>query len=130
MIRNTTEDMSDEAGRLLLLAESMGAGGFTGAIERMEADGQRQLVTSDRLPIQTRGADAAFRALGFTFGDPDPNDQLFRPATLPAGWKREGSDHSMWSYIVDETGTQRVAIFYKAAFYDRNAFMYLIPTPE
>jgi predicted secreted protein len=29
----------------------------------------------------------------------------------------------MWSYIVDDEGTQRVAIFYKAAFYDRDAFM-------
>jgi len=31
----------------------------------------------------------------------------------------------MWSYLLDEHGRRRVAIFYKAAFYDRSAFMRL-----
>ena len=31
----------------------------------------------------------------------------------------------MWSYLTDQHGRQRVAIFYKAAFYDRRAFMRL-----
>lgn len=31
----------------------------------------------------------------------------------------------MWSYLVDELGRRRGAIFYKAAFYDRDAFMRL-----
>lgn len=93
-------------------------------IEEMESAGQRQLVNSDRLP--TDGSDdPRFAELGFTFGDPDPKDPMFRPATLPAGWRREGSDHAMWSYILDERGIRRVAIFYKAAFYDRRAKMYL-----
>lgn len=100
-----------------------------GYIEGMEADGQRQLVNSDRLPTSNRrvgcDSDEAFLALGFTFGAPDPDDPLFRPATLPPGWARQASDHSMWSYIVDEHGRRRVAIFYKAAFYDRDAFMRL-----
>ena len=98
--------------------------GSSDYITRLEADGQQQLVNSDRLPVNSDG-DAAYLDLGFTFGEPDPSDPLFRPATLPQGWRREGSDHSMWSYIVDETGRKRVAIFYKAAFYDRDAFMRL-----
>jgi hypothetical protein len=107
----------------LLGAMSDGASGY---ITGMEADGQRQLVNSDRLPTQVSfGSDADFEALGFVFGEPDRNDPLFRSATLPDGWKREGSDHSMWSYIVDEQGRRRVSIFYKAAFYDRDAFMSL-----
>lgn len=93
-------------------------------ITDMEAAGQRQLVQSQDLPTRM-GAQAEYEALGFTFGDPHPSDPMFRPATLPAGWKREGSDHAMWSYIVDELGRRRVAIFYKAAFYDRDAFMSL-----
>jgi hypothetical protein len=95
-------------------------------ITGMEAAGQRQLVNSDRLPTQVIGGDdEQFLALGFTFGEPDKHDELFRPATLPPGWKREASDHSMWSYIVDEHGRRRVSVFYKAAFYDRTAEMRL-----
>ncbi|MEU0087214.1 hypothetical protein [Streptomyces sp. NPDC006274] len=94
---------------------------FVGAQERA---GQAQVVNSDRLPTEFRDR-AAFEALGFTFGEPDSADPLFAPATLPEGWKREASDHAMWSYIVDELGRRRVGIFYKAAFYDRNASMQL-----
>ena len=71
-------------------------------------------------------ARAEFEALGFTFGEPDAGDPMFRPATLPAGWQRKGSDHAMWSYIIDEHGRDRISIFYKAAFYDRDAFMSLV----
>jgi hypothetical protein len=95
-------------------------------IENQEAAGQRQLVNSDRLPVDSHGTDADFEAVGFTFGPPDKNDPLFRPATLPEGWKREGSDHSMGSYIIDPLGRRRVSVFYKAAFYDRRASMYLV----
>lgn len=105
-------------------------GGNPRAIEAQEAQGQQQLVNSDRLPTRINSfgkyGDEAFTALGFEFGDPDLADGMFRPAKLPAGWTREGSDHAMWSYLLDETGTRRVAIFYKAAFYDRVAFMDLI----
>lgn len=96
-------------------------------ITDMESAGQKQLVNSDRLPVEVESSDgdAPFLALGFTFGAPDPSDKLFRPATLPAGWSRQASDHSMHSSIVDEHGRERVNIFYKAAFYDRRASMYL-----
>jgi hypothetical protein len=99
-------------------------------IEGMEADGQRQVVNSTDLPTKFNDYNlddpkAAYQALGFKLGEPHSSDPLFRSATLPDGWKREGSDHAMWSYIVDELGRRRVAIFYKAAFYDRDAFMSL-----
>ncbi|MCV7255300.1 hypothetical protein H7J86_24355 [Mycobacterium hackensackense] len=90
-------------------------------ITGMEAEGQRQLVNSDKLPAEADWPE--FEALGFVKGDPVPGDDLFVTATLPAGWKREGSDHAMWSHIVDERGIRRVGIFYKAAFYDRRADM-------
>jgi hypothetical protein len=90
-----------------------------------EAAGQRQLVNSTWLPTKANDGDEPYLALGFTFGQPDPGDRLFRPATLPEGWSKQGSDHSMWSYVVDEFGRRRVAVFYKAAFYDRDAFMRL-----
>lgn len=123
-IRNTTEDMHDPVNALAFIAEAT-VDGTSAPIERMEADGQRQLVNSDRLPTKIQGERAEFEAFGFTFGDPDPNDPLFMPATLPAGWTRKATDHDMWSNILDELGRPRVSIGYKAAFYDRWALMRL-----
>lgn len=102
---------------------AMGTGGISDYITDMEANGQRQLVSSESLPSRTQDGDQDYLAAGFTFGEPDGRDSLFRPATLPEGWRKVGSDHSMWSYIQDHLGRRRVAIFYKAAWYDRDAFM-------
>jgi hypothetical protein len=100
-------------------------GGSSRAIDAMEAEGQRQLVASCDLP--TKGSeDPEFLRLGFTFGEPHAHDPLFRPATLPKGWRKQGTDHSMHVKIVDELGRERVGVFYKAAFYDRRADMRLI----
>lgn len=119
--RNTAKD---DPGLSLASALQHGA---SESIERMEAEGQRQIVASEMLPTEILGATKAdFEALGFVFGDPVTGDELFQAATLPQEWSREGSEHTMWSYVVDETGKQRVAIFYKAAFYDRRAHMSIV----
>jgi hypothetical protein len=94
-----------------------------GGIEAQERQGQAQMLASTTLPTEARPDDAAFEALGFTFGDPVPGDPLFRQATLPEGWVREGTEHAMHSVIKDERGIARVNVFYKAAFYDRKADM-------
>lgn len=132
MIRNTTADMNNPShpDALLLLADGMATGSPSRFIEAQEKAGQQQLVHSDRLPTEARDGDAHFEALGFTFGAPDPADPMFRPATLPDGWVKQASDHDMWSYVVDPLGRRRVAIFYKAAFYDRSAFMRLVSIYE
>lgn len=90
-----------------------------------ERHGQQQLLQSTTLPTKCYSKDEKFVALGFTLGEPLASDPLFREATLPTGWHREGSEHALWSYIVDERGIKRVAIFYKAAPWDRDAFMRL-----
>jgi len=123
-IQNTTEFVKN-GGSYLILAEAMAGKSTDSIIGDMEAAGQRQLVASSLLPTDTNGTDAEFEAVGFTFSEAVNGDALFRPATLPAGWTKHGSDHDMWSYINDEHGRERVAIFYKAAFYDRRAFMRL-----
>lgn len=126
-IDNTTERMQqDPAERLLFLADSMASGSPESFIEQQERNGQRQLVNSDRLPSEFSGDRAEWEALGFAFGDPDPADPLFMPATLPEGWQRQATDHSMGSVLVDALGRERVRIFYKAAFYDRRAHMSLV----
>lgn len=111
---------------LLHLLGATGTGGISTYVEEMESAGQAQLVNSDVLPVDVTPDDAAFQALGFEFGPPLDSDPLFRQAVLPAGWTRRGSDHAMWSYIDDEQGRERVAVFYKAAFYDRRAHMSLV----
>lgn len=89
-------------------------------IEQMEADGQKQLL-AEQDTIPTRGS-LALIALGFAVGDADPHDSLFCTATFPQGWSKKATEHSMWTSIVDDLGRERVAMFYKAAYYDRSAF--------
>lgn len=113
------------------------ADGPSGYITGMEADGQRQVVHSDVLPADAPWADrgpshnryrgdGTLDALGFVKGEPVPGDPLFVRCTLPDGWRKAGSDHAMWSYIVDERGIRRVAVFYKAAWYDRSAHAQIV----
>jgi hypothetical protein len=118
MIENTTE--RDPMLHML----GMLGDGQTGYIEGMEAQGQRQLVASAVMPVRAPWDE--LKALGFTRGEPVSGDDLFVNCTLPERWRKEGSDHAMWSYVLDETGAQRVAIFYKAAWYDRDAFAHMV----
>jgi hypothetical protein len=94
-------------------------GGNPGAIEQQEARGQRELVASSQLP--RNGLEfAESRGIVVHAGG---NDPLFVDVTLPAGWKIVPTEHSMWSDLVDDAGVKRASIFYKAAFYDRVAFI-------
>lgn len=102
-----------------------------GGIEAQEAAGQQTLVNSDTLPHHFgMGADKAaeiakFEAIGIKFGE--EVDELFSRVEMPPGWKKVPTDHSMWSELRDDKGRKRAGIFYKAAFYDRSAFMRLEP---
>lgn len=110
---------SEEENRLV------GALGPAG-IYAQEAREQRKLLASEDLPQRTLRQDRAlFEQVGIVFGD--PVDDVFVKATLPEGWSRHGSSHSMWSHILDEKGRSRIAVFYKGAFYDRRAHMRLLP---
>lgn len=118
-ITNTTEQAkSDQYMRAWVL------GGNPRAIENQEAQGQQELVKSELLPTNIRGiTQEKMQELGFFFGNVVSGDPLFQHVKLPEGWKKERTEHSMWSKLVDETGKERASIFYKAAFYDRNAFL-------
>jgi hypothetical protein len=103
-----------------------------GGIEASEKRGQLQFVESDILPthIQDFGGEKGssrkiMEGWGFQFGKPLGGDSIFQQAKLPEGWKKKGSDHDMWSYILDEKGRERCSVFYKAAFYDRSAHLSL-----
>lgn len=92
-----------------------------GGIEAQEAQGQKNFLASESIPIQCPKEE--LEKLGFVFGE--PVDDLFIKCKLPDGWKIEATDHSMWSTILDNKGKERASIFYKAAFYDRSAFLRL-----
>lgn len=89
-----------------------------GGIEQQEAQGQQNLVQSTALPI--KGDWEVLERWGVIQGD--KIDDLFCHCTLPDGWAKAPTDHSMWSSLVDTRGLIRASIFYKAAFYDRDAF--------
>jgi hypothetical protein len=112
----------DPAEAMLALAIGMTEGNLDSFITGQEAAGQQEIVHSDVIPTRLIGcSEDDLTVLGFELGDQIEGDPLFRQATLPAGWSREGSEHAMGSYIVDGDGYRRCSIFYKAAFYDRDA---------
>lgn len=94
-----------------------------GGIEAQEAQGQRDFVSNETLPLEclhyNGDADELLKSLGFELGD--AVDDLFRSVKLPDGWSKKPTEHSMWSRVVDASGRERLAVFYKAAFYDRRA---------
>lgn len=102
--------------------ENFIAAATPGGIEAQEARGQRSFVASTTLPIAfNSGKREELEAARVVFGK--HVDDLFCEAQLPEGWKKEATDHSMWSKLVDDKGRERASIFYKAAFYDRSAFL-------
>lgn len=115
MIRNTNDPTEMRLNMLL----GMAIGG-AGMIEAQERSGQAELVASEQLPV--KGSDhSIFQKWGFQWGETTPGDSIFRSCTLPAGWSKQRTDHSMWSNIVDDKGRVRASVFYKAAYYDRSA---------
>ncbi len=90
-----------------------------GGIEQQEAAGQAAFVRSTTLPKDCDRK--ALEKCGIVFGK--DADDLFVNVTLPDGWKKQATSHSMHSDLLDEKGRIRAAIFYKAVFYDRRASM-------
>lgn len=95
-----------------------------GGIEKQEAQGQKDFVASESLPRLCPRQD--LEKLGFVFGENiDGDSGLFVQVKMPKGWKKRATEHSMWSELIDDKGEARASIFYKAAFYDRSAFLRL-----
>lgn len=117
---------------LLMMAVAMGSGADT-LIEEQERNGQVQLANSAQLPRIIRGgggvsdvqAKQKLEDMGVKFLRESPRDNLFYDVELPKGWAVKPTDHSMWNKLVDDKGTEIASIFFKAAFYDRDAFLNL-----
>jgi hypothetical protein len=109
------------------VAQDIGIPGFAamfmgpGLIEEQEALGQIEAVASESIPTPDTETRPQYEALGFVFGEPFEDDKLFSPVTMPAGWAKKPTSHSMHVDIVDGLGNVRGSFFYKAAYYDRQA---------
>lgn len=108
--------------------EAFATGDASSAVERQEKRAQESMVGGARLPKKLNSArgyhwEQICAAWGMTIGN--EADELFNNVTLPEGWKIVATDHSMWTMLVDDKGRERANIFYKGAFYDRDAFMSL-----
>lgn len=127
---NTQQEAKENP--FLFIAESM-AQGTSNAIERQEAEGQKSFVNSTTLPTkygislsdQAEGREI-LESFGIKFIKTVENDPLFQYVELPGGWKKVSTEHSMWSKLIDEKGRERANIFYKAAFYDRDAHISIL----
>ena len=116
----------DFASGLGVMIDALGQSNPSAAIERQEARGQQSFVASETLPTDMSPEDKqALDAAGVEFLGVVEDDPIFQYAKLPEGWEKRRTDHSMWSDLVDSDGEVVARIFYKAAFYDRSAHLYL-----
>lgn len=98
-----------------------------GGIEQQEKEGQMELCSRSvsnprlsKLPKDMCGCSREdFERLGIKFLD--DADDLFVNVELPEGWSLIATSQAMWNDLIDNNGSKRVQVFYKAAFYDRNA---------
>jgi len=119
---NTTAMVLENS--MLMVADALSFGGTTKFIEAQEAQGQRLLVQSETLPVDIiDGKKEDLEKSGIKFLGEVPGDKLFQFVELPEGWKKQATNHSMWSKLFDDKGRERASIFYKAAFYDRAAHL-------
>lgn len=120
-ITNTTKQVKENPE--LALAEAMIVG-TSNMIENQELRGQAELVRSEVLP--TEGIETVREIIesnGGTVGETVGGDEMFTSVKLPDGWEKRRTDHSMWSRLHDSKGRERAAMFYKAASYDRSAYI-------
>lgn len=123
------EDMTPAALIAALLggedSENFLAATTPGGIEQQELDGQIKFLSKEVLPQKANHcsvhAEVAYHRMGIEILD--VVDDLFLSVKLPDGWRKIGTEHRLWTRLLDNKGRERATIFYKAAFYDRDAFI-------
>lgn len=105
-------------------------GGNPKAIEQQEAEGQKEITipTKERnciqLPLKINsGGDDGYERLGIKFKKSIEGDDLFGMYEVPNGFKTIATDHNMWNDLLNEKDEVVASFFYKAAYYDRDAFI-------
>lgn len=98
--------------------------GEENVLENIELEGQDEITRRTKFPKDMHPERSVWEEVGFKFSD-IPDDDLLCDGTLPDGWNIQGTEHPMWSEIIDKDNNIRGTIFYKASPYDRKAFMSL-----
>lgn len=94
-----------------------------GGIERSEIAGEKIFISRDALPIATAADWEILESWGVEKGE--AIDDLFYSAKLPTGWSKVAGKVPRGSTLCDDRGLVRATIFYKAAFYDPKADLYV-----
>jgi hypothetical protein len=89
---------------------------FNGVENKMSYE-EREKITTANIIEYTR---AKYERMGIEIIE--EYDDLFWSVKLPEGWEIRATDHTMWNELIDNKGKKRATFFYKAAFYDRDAF--------
>lgn len=87
-----------------------------GTNQKMDYETKRQ-ITEENVRAYTR---VQYEKMGIEIVS--LADDLFWNVKLPEGWAIKPTEHSMWNELRDEKNRIRLKFFYKAAFYDRDAF--------
>ena len=88
-----------------------------GVKDSMEWEERNEIVTQNNIEYTKQ----QYEKMGIIIVE--EYDDLFWNVELPKGWKIEATDHNMWNNLFDDKGRKRANFFYKAAFYDRDAFI-------
>jgi hypothetical protein len=109
--------------QLSILMDALAGKNPSDSVVESEKRGQLALAATDVLPKVIRPPEGRkiLEERGVIFGEDD--DDLFVNVTLPEGWKKVLGEHPMWTQLMDENDEEVGLIFYKAAFYDRDAFL-------
>ena len=90
---------------------------WNGVKDSMEWEERNKIATQNNIEYTRQ----QYERMGITIVE--EYDDLFWSVALPEGWRIEATDHSMWNNLFDDKGRKRANFFYKAAFYDRDAFI-------
>lgn len=90
---------------------------FRGVTDEMTWEERNEVVTQNNIEYVRE----QYEKMGIEIID--EYDDLFWNVVLPEGWEIKATDHSMWNDLFDDKGRKRANFFYKAAFYDRDAFI-------
>lgn len=98
--------------------------GEENVLDNIEKEGQKELIRRTMLPKKMHPEKEVWEELGFSFEEIADDDLMYQ-GTLPDGWNIQGTEHHMWTELLDKDQNVRGTIFYKASAYDRKAFMSL-----
>jgi len=115
------------------VSDGMTPTGFTSrTLATMENTEQAKVATTQDYWIIAKrinfegDSQAKLEALGFTAFS--SQDDLFYRCTPPDGWQKDTQGY--WTSMRDANGVERISMFYKGAFYDRDAFIYFSKVKE